>query len=303
MKNIFIVLFLITKLTGYSQIKLDLFTGDLSKALDTASIIDKNILVINGSNRCGSYINFTENVLTDSSIIFYLNSEFETLLFRADLADKEAKKKMKKYNKTWPGWPQFYVLDSNEKLIADFSYPRYTSNEEFLGILKSYLTIEEEWIKLEKMSKKEQLTLDQLNRFIVYRHLNYSPYEEIHINKQVSKYLNGLNIQDRFKTENWILFKRHIKIRDLGVDKDLFDFVAKNRVEFQKHNGEREVSDYLLINYQNDINWRKPEKVEKIAEKYPYNSIPEAKRAIELYWISKEIQNAIKFTDNKEIEN
>ncbi len=300
MKRLLIVLFLISKLTGYSQIELNVYTGDLSHALDTATKTDKNILLITGSNYCGYYMNFVENVLSDSSIISYLNSEFITLIFRADLADKEAKKKMKKYNKSWPGWPQFYVLDLNETLIADFSYPQYTSNEQFLEILYSYLTIEEEWIKLKKSSKKELLTLDQLKRFIVLRDLNYSSFGDIHINKQVSKYLNGLNSQNRFKAENWFLFNRYIKIRGLGLDKDLFDFVAKNKDEFQRVNGEQEVSNYLAQNYQNDISWRKPEKVKKLAKKYPYNTIPEAKRAIELYWTSNNIQNTIKLIN---IEN
>ncbi len=84
---------------------------------------------------------------------------------------------------------------------------------------------------------------------------------------------------------------------DLGLDKNLFDFVAKNRKSFQIENGEQEVSDYLLQNYQNDIRWRKPENVKKLADKYPYNTIPEAQKAIELYWASKNIQNTIKSTN------
>ncbi len=297
MKKILIALFITSTLAGYSQVELNVNAGDFSNALDSASKIDKNILLIIGNNYCGNYLNFVENVLSDSNIISFMNSEFITLIFRADKADKEAKKKMKKYNKSWPGWPQFYVLDSNEKLIADFSFPQYTSNEQFLKILHDYLTIEEEWLKLKKLSKKEQLTLDQLKRYIILRDLNYSSFGEIQINRQISKYINGLNIQDRYKSENWYLYKRYVKIRNLGLDKDLFDFVAENRNEFQKVNGEQEVSDYLLQNYQNDINWRKPKKVKKIAEKYPYNTIPEAKRAIELYWTNKKVQGMIKLTN------
>lgn len=298
MKRLLIILFLISTLTGYSQIELNVNAGDFSKALDSALKIDKKILLITGDNNCGYYLNFVENVLSDSSIISYLNSEFITLIFRADKADKEAKKRMKKYNKSWPGWPQFYVLNSNEKLIADFSYPHYTSNEQFLEILKDYLTIEEKWLELKIISKKELLSLDQLKQYIVMRDLNYSSFGEIHINKQVSKYINGLDNQDRFKAENWFLFKRYVNMYDLGLDKNLFDFVAKNKKSFQIENGEQEVSDYLLQNYQNDIRWRKPEKVKKLADKYPYNTIPEAQKAIELYWASKNIQNTIKSTNN-----
>ncbi|MFO7656548.1 MAG: hypothetical protein R6W78_05740 [Bacteroidales bacterium] len=297
MKRLLIILFLISTLTGYSQIEINVNAGDFSNALDSALKIDKKILLITGNNYCGYYLNFVENVLSDSTIISYMNSEFITLIFRADKADKEAKKKMKKYNKSWPGWPQFYVLDSNEKLIADFSYPKYTSNEQFLKILQDYLTIEEKWLKLKKISKKELLSLDQLKQYIVMRDLNYSSFGDIHINRQVSKYINGLNNQDRFKAENWFLFKRYINMHDLGLDKSLFDFVAKNKKSFQMEIGEQEVSDYLAQNYQNDINWRKPEKVKKIAEKYPYNTISEAKKAIELYWTSKKIQGATKSTN------
>lgn len=299
MKRLLIILFLISTLTGYGQVELNVNAVDFSNALDSASKIDKNILLIIGNNYCGYYMSFVENVLSDSSIVSYLNSEFITLIFRADLADKKAKKEMKKYNKSWPGWPQFYVLDSNEKLIADFSYPHYTSNEQFLKILKSYLIIEEEWLKLKKISKTELLSLDQLKQYIVMRGLNYSSFQDIHINKQVSKYINGLNNQDRFKAENWFLFKRYVKMHELGLDKNLFDFVAKNKKSFQMENGEQEVSDYLVQNYQNDIRWRKPENVKKLADKYPYNTIPEAQKAIELYWTSKNIQNTIKLTNIK----
>jgi len=300
MKRLLIILFLISTLNGYSQVELNVNAGDFSNALDSASKLDKNILLIVGNNYCGYYMNFVENVLSDSNIISYMNSEFITLIFRADKADKEAKKKMNKYNKRWPGWPQFYILDSNEKLIADFSFPRYTSNEQFLKILNDYSIIEKEWITLKKLSKKEQLTLDQLKRYIVLRDLNYSSFGDIHINKQVSKYINGLNNQDRFKAENWVLFKRYVTIHhDLGLDKNLFEFVVKNKNSFQIENGEQEVSDYLVQNFQNDINLRKPEKVKKIAEKYPYNTVPEAKKAIELYWTSKNIQSAIKLTNIK----
>lgn len=299
MKILLIVLFLIPTLTGYGQVELNVNAGDFSNALDSALKKDKNILLITGANYCGYYVNFVENVLSDSSIISYMNSEFLTLVFRADLADKKAKKEMKKYNKSWPGWPQFYVLDSKEKLVADFSFPKYTSNEEFLKILQDYSTIEEEWLKIKKLSKKGLLTLDQLKRYIVMRNLNYSSFGDININKQVSNYINGLCIQDRFKSENWYLYKRYVRIRNLGLDKDLFDFVVENRDEFQRVNGIQEVSDYLFQSYQNDINWRKPEKVKKIAEKYPYNTIPEAKKAIELYWTSKNIQNMIELTNSR----
>ena len=40
---------------------------------------------------------------------------------------------------------------------------------------------------------------------------------------------------------------------------------------------------FYTNNYQRNIDWRKPEKVDKLAEKYPYNSVPEAIQAVETY--------------------
>lgn len=93
MKRLLIILFLISTLTGYSQIELNVNAGDFSKAFDSALKIDKKILLITGDNNCGYYLNFVENVLSDSTIISYMNSEFITLIFRADKADKEAKRR------------------------------------------------------------------------------------------------------------------------------------------------------------------------------------------------------------------
>ncbi|TAJ12549.1 DUF255 domain-containing protein [Marinilabiliaceae bacterium JC017] len=294
MKKILIILFFVFPLTSFGQVKVNLFNGDLNKALDTASIVNKNVLLIIGTAYCSHYIHFSEEVLSDSNIISYLNSEFITMIFRADLADKKSRKEMKKYNRSWPGWPQFYVLDSNKNLIADFTYPLNVTNEEFLKIIKSYNTIEEEWRKIRKEARQGQLSYDQLLKYIKFRDINYSAFEAIQINKQISKYLKGLNSKDCCNKNNWYLYKNYIKVHELGVDDKLVAFVALHSAEFKKINGEEEVSNYLLENYQREINWRKPEKVDKMASKYPYDTIPEAIKAVELYRMKEHTQRMIK---------
>lgn len=294
MRKFLIILFALVTINGFSQMKLEVFEGILEYALDSIENTNKNVLLIIGSNYCGNYVNFTENVLVDSSIVSYINKEFLTIIFRADLASKEEKKQMKKYNKSWPGWPQFYILDSNEKLITDFTYPNYTSNEEFLMMLRKYQTIEKEWKEIKKISKKEQLSFDQLQEYIFLRDLNYSSFQLIHINKQISKYFSGIEPEDYSNKEYWSLFKRYVKIHDLGLDPKLFDFVAKNKEAFQKENGVDEVSNYLLDNYIIDTQWRKEKDINKIEKSYPYNTIDEAKVAIKIYRQSKSINSLIK---------
>ena len=79
---------------------------------------------------------------------------------------------------------------------------------------------------------------------------------------------------------------------------EIFDLVAKYKSHFQKNIGDSIISSYLSYNYLRNIDWRKPEKVEKIASSYPYNSVPEAINAIETYRKNKKVQSLIQFPKN-----
>jgi len=287
-------LFLIN-LNVFSQSGLRLFKGNLDQAFDSAKILNKDVLLIVGSDYCGYYVDFTKYVMSDSNIVSLFNSQFITYLFMADDADKAQKKRFKKYNRSWPGWPQFYFLDSNEKMIANLSYPKYTSNQEFIDLLKSYKVIEHEWNLTKKQSKKGHQSLEQLSRYIKLRDMNYSSFGDIQINKHIAKYFKDSNPEDYSLKKNWVLFKRYVRIQhDLGSDKELFESVVNHRTAFQKENEDEQVSNYLYENFRSDLNWRKEEEVDKMAKMYPYNTVPEAIKAIQSYKESKSLNTIFK---------
>jgi hypothetical protein len=70
--------------------------------------------------------------------------------------------------------------------------------------------------------------------------------------------------------------------KDIFSDQRLFTFVERHRKEFFQENGREEVSEYLLDNYTRYLSYKKEKKVERLSKKYPFTTIPEAKRALKL---------------------
>jgi len=98
----------------------------------------------------------------------------------------------------------------------------------------------------------------------------------------ISGYFKNIDTNDYYLNKNWVLIKENILYKDIFSDQRLFTFVEKHRKEFIQENGREEVSEYLLDNYMRYLSYKKEKKVERLSKKYPFTTIPEAKRALKL---------------------
>ena len=295
MKKLIVVLFIFISLSGYSQSKLRLFNGSFDQALDSAKIKGKHIFFITRSESCHVFEKFHAIVYNDNLTVEFLNANFIVFEYDMDKASNAEKKRLKKYYHSWRGFPQLYFIDENEKLITDLIYPLLINQKTHLDLWKGYKNIESDWKKIKKYKRKNKIDFECLKQYLTYRQIKYSSFDLIQISNILDKYFKNIDSSEYNLEYNWYLFQDYISIYS---NPKVFDLVARNKLAFQETNGDKVVSDYLLENYQQYISWRKPEKVEKLANKYPYNSVPEAMKAIELYKKSQLIQSIIKHIDN-----
>jgi hypothetical protein len=205
-----------------------------------------------------------------------------------DKASETEKKKLKKYYHSWRGFPQLYFIDKNGNLISDLNYPLRINQETHLSVWRDYKNIELNWKRIKKTKRNNDIDLDFLKQYLPYREIKYSSFDLIQISNVLDKYFKRLDSSQYYLEVNWFLFDDYISIVS---NPKLFDCVAKNRAAFQKLNGDSIVSNYLSRNYRDYISWRKEEDVDKMAEKYPYNSIQEAKESIEDYKKLKDLKS------------
>lgn len=191
-------------------------------------------------------------------------------------------KRFKKYYDSWRGSPQLYFIDQDENLITDITYTLEYSHAENLEIWKDYLSVEENWETIKK-EKRNNLTLESLKQFLLYRNIKYSPYDLMQIKNVIDKYFKSLPKENYSDSENWDIIQKYVTI---WSNKDLFSFVADNKSEFQKKNDPVQVSKYLSLNYNKYLSSKSKSDIEKLATKHPYTTIEEAKSAIQ------EIQNS-----------
>jgi thioredoxin-related protein len=295
MKSVLIVLFLFQHLSGFSQEKLNLFRGSFAQALDSAKKVDKDIFLITKSLTCHVFEEFNARIIANNETIMFLNENFIVFVYDKDKSSEKEDKRMKNYYHSWRGFPQLYFIDKNEKLITDLVYTLSIEQQEQLKIWKTYKSIEKDWKSIKYLRKNKIIDYNDLTDFLTYRQIKYSPFDLIQISGILDKYFKNLDSAQYCSKQNWELIKNYVSLRS---NPDIFDLVAKHKTDFQKNYGDSIISDYLLSNYQQDIYWRKPEKVDKIAEKYPYDSIPEAIQAIETYKKNKQIQSLVKDAEN-----
>lgn len=295
MKIILIVLLLAQSLTGISQEELKLFTGDFDQAIDSAQKLDKDIFLITRSNSCHVFEKFQDIITNDKEIIEFLNANLIVYEYDMDKASDDEKKSMKKYYHWWLGFPQLYFIDKNEKLISDISYSLAIEQNRQLEIWKTYKSIEADWKEIKQLKKSKTINYYDLDKYITYRQIKYNPFDLIQIKNILDTYFENLDSTQYSTVQNWELIQKYVTIHS---NPEIFDLVAKYKSNFQENIGDSVISEFLSDNYQRDINWRKPEKVDKLAEKYPYNSVPEAIKAIETYRKNKEIQSLINYSKN-----
>ena len=286
----FLIVFLWISTFLWSQNNLQIFDADFDSALIQAKIQNKNIFFITKSLSCPNYDIFEKNINKDAETIDFLNEEFIIFIYDMDHSTKEQDKRLKSYYSSWRGFPQLYIVNVQEKVMSSLDYSNYLAHKSQLEVWKDYKNIETNWKLLKKRSKRDGFTYDQLIEYIQYRELIYSSFRDIQMNKRVAWYLNGINTEDRFERKNWLLFKQFVHLNHLGSDEDLFDFVAQNKIAFQKINGQEEVAEYLINDYYLNVKYKKEKKVNKMAQQYPYNTIEEAKEALRLYHLSKQTQ-------------
>jgi len=292
MKRILIVLLLVKSLTGFSQEELNLFSGNFDQALDSAKNFNKDIFLITRSFNCQVFEKFNTILTSDKESIEFLNANLIVYEYDMDKASDAEKKRMKKYYHSWRGFPQLYFIDKNENLISDLAYSLNIDQRQQLEIWKDYKNIEFNWKKIKRFKNNKSIDYNNLNEFLTYRQIKYSSFDLIQINNVLDKYFKNLDSTLYSTKQNWDLIQKYVAIYS---NPKIFDLVAKYKSDFQKNIGDSVISEYLLSNYQSYIDLRKPKKVDKIAEKYPYNSVPEAIKAIEIYRRNKKIQSLIQY--------
>lgn len=286
--NAFLLL-LIVSWNLSSQKKLEIFQGNLDFALQQSRIEKKNIFLITRSETCAFFHIFYKALTNDQEAIDYLNKEFIIYEYDIDKATRAENKRMKKYYHSWRGFPQLYFINENEKLISDIVFSELYTLSEQIVIWRNYKTIEKDWKEIKKVLKRD-LTVGNLKQFLSYRVVKYSPYHMIQMPKLINKYFENLPQKSYSDTENWFLFQKHITIYS---NFELFDSVVRNRSDFEQKNDSAVVSNYLAHNfYEYVINMSKEDR-ERSLNKYPFNTIVEAKNILENFISNKSIKPII----------
>lgn len=265
---------------SYGQSSLNVFQGSLDEALKKAQQDDKNIFLITKSLRCNNFLNFRDTLDNDTDAYNFINNEFIVFIYDYDNADKAEKKRFKKYYHSWRGFPQLYFIDKNEKIIAELLYNPSIAFNDQLKIWKDYKNIKKSWKAIKKQKRNSDIDYDFVIKYMTYRLLISSSFDVVQINNLIAKYFNNIDTSEYYLTRNWVLIKDNILYRDIFSNQRLFDFVQKHRDEFIKENGEEEISAYLLDNYMNYLSRKKKKKLEKLSNKYPFTTVPEAKKAL-----------------------
>ena len=288
MRFIFSSFLLLFTIIAFTQENINYHNGSFDSALNEAKKTNKNIFFITRSLSCPVFDVFKENLKQDTETIKFLNKEFIVFEFDMDKASDNETKRLKKYYHSWRGYPQLYFIDKNEKLISDIVYTLDYSHNENLNIWKNYKQIENQW-KVIKRNKRNNLNLENLKKFLLYRQIKYSPYDLMQMQNVIEKYFKRIDESNWSNKENWTLFEKHITHYS---NSSLFDFVAQNKIEFQNKNGKEKISNYLTKNYVEMVSWKSKEAREIAMNEYPFNTVSEAKKALENY---KEIESSFKF--------
>ena len=282
MKKIFFTsVLLLLVFISFAQSNLNIFNGNLDQALIEANNQNKDLFVITKSYGCPVFKTFEENINSHLPTIEYLNNTFLIYIYDKDTTSKEEDKRMKKYFRWYLGFPQLNIIDQHEEKIVEFNYPLQINQDEHLVVWKKYKTFQSDWKQIKKNKKKIGSNYDELIKFLIYRQIDYSAFELYQIKHALARYFKASEPTTYADAKNWILFEKYIT---LGFNSKEFDLVAQNRNQFQSINGETTVSNYLFENYLNFIKYQKAKKVTKLSKVYPYNTIPEAIKAVDAYW-------------------
>jgi len=284
MKIITLIILLSISLSGICNTKLNVFNGSIDEALDSAKENNKDILIITKSYTCPVFKQFETRINSDPKTIKFLNSNFIIFIFDFDHASASQKKRLKKYYHSWRGFPQLYFIDKNENIIVDIIYTLKFSQEEQLKIWGNYKSIDQEWSKIKKRKRKKNLDFNTVNEYLIYRQIIYNSFDLIQISHLLNKYFKSINPEESCHKYNWNLIYTYTNIFQ---NPKIIKLVADNKKLFQNTNGKEVVSDFLYENYSNYLIGRREKKVNKMALKYPYNNVEEAKKALITHNLSK----------------
>lgn len=294
------VLLLLLKLTCFSQSQLQYFEGSFDQALDSASKINKDIFLISKSLSCRSFVKFINIAENDVETIEFLNSSFIIFGYDMDMASRDDKRRLKEFYHSRSDLANIYFVSKDEKIIAEIMYSVKISQDEQLSIWKEYKNFKTKWksIKKEKRKRNRNNNFDHefIYKYIVYRQIKNSSFEYYQIQNVLTNYLGNIDTRELVKENNWDLIQQYGTV--FSLNRKLTDIIATNKQEFMKSIGDSIISEYLLDKYYRYIVGRKETKVNRMAQKYPYNTIDEAKQAIELYRTRKKLQSNIEFIKN-----
>lgn len=291
----FIVTALIFLLTSsiFSQNNLQIFEGSFDSALIQAKIQNRNIFFITRSESCHVFKKFRTKIENDSNSYKFLNDEFIIFEYDMDHSNKAKDKRLKKYYHSWRGFPQIYFLDTNEKIITEIVYALKINQDEHLTIWKEYNSFNNTWksIKKEKRKRKHDNDLDYdfTYKYILYRQIKNNSFEYLQIQNILTHYLSNIDTSELVMEHNWELIQKYGTL--FSLNPKLIDIIARNEQAFKKNIGDSIVSEYLKDKYYCNLSGRKEKKIDKMATKYPYNTIEEAIEAIRIYKRNKVVQN------------
>jgi len=287
------LVFLLTSIVIFSQNNLQIFEGCFDSALIKANIQNKNIFFITRSESCPVFGKFRTTIENDKNTYDFLNSEFIVFEYDLDHTSKTDFKRLKKYYHSWRGFPQIYIINKNENIITEILYPLNISQDEQLIAWKEYKTLNNKWksIKTEKRKRKHNNDIDYdfIYKYVLYRQIIYNSFDCFQIQKILTYYLSNIDTSELVKEQNWELIEKYGTA--FSLNHKLIDIIATNKQSFQKNIGDSIISEYLQDKYYSNLLGRKEKKIDKMAKKYPYNTVVEAQEAIQMYKRNKVTQN------------
>lgn len=291
-----IFLFILISLTCHSQSQLKYFEGTFDQALDLSKENNTDIFLIsNNLSFCPSFNKFLNEVENDVETIEFLNSKFIVFGYDLENSSKNDKQRLKKYYRSRGDNHFIYFISKDEKTIAKITYSTINSLDDQLAVWKTYRDFNKEWksIKKEKRKRKRNNNLDYefTCKYILYRQIKNSSFDYYQIQNVLTNYIGSIETSQLFNVNNWDLIQKYGTL--FSINLKLTDIIATNKEEFNTSIGDSIISAYLLDKYYRNISGRKENKVNRMAKKYPYNTIDEANQAVDLYRTRKRMQSNI----------
>ena len=256
-----------------------IYTINFDSVREIAKLENKDIIIFVTTKYCAACDRMKMNILSDSAVISFLNSNFIFFEFNTDKANEELKTQLRKFNKK--GWPRMYFIDSDENIKYTQVGCGYDKNpEEFLVMWKRYETLEAEWKELRKRIKKDPISYNDINTYLMFGKTNYDIqlklYYQFGFRKKIHRYFNRLDKEHYSDKKNWKLYSF------FNTKSDEFIYLENHRDQFEENIGKQNISNYLFIRYYYNLYtlFNPKKRRQKKATEEPYISTREAKDAL-----------------------